>query len=54
MCDVWAAVLDREGDILLVKYLLDTWVTNMLYILSLIFRSQKGTIEALNFLIITL
>jgi hypothetical protein len=45
------AVLVREGNMQLVKYSLDIRVRYSTH--SLIFKSQKGSIEALNFLVVT-
>ena len=50
-CEVRPLLLIREGNTLLVRYLLDTRARYSTY--SLNFESQKGSIEALNFLIIT-
>ena len=47
----WLTLLIREGNMLLVRYSLDTRARYSTY--SLNFESQKGSIEALNFLIIT-
>ena len=46
MHEVRPAVPIREGNTLLIKYSLDTRVRYVLYV----FNSQKGSIEALNFL----
>ena len=51
MREVQPSLLVREGNTLLVRYLLDTRARYSTY--SLNFESQKGSIEALNFLIIT-
>ena len=50
-CEVRPSLLVREGNTLLVRYSLDTRARYSTY--SLNFESQKGSIEALNFLIIT-
>ena len=49
--EVRPAVLVREGNALLVKYLLDKCVRYSTYLL--IFKSWKGSIEALNVLMIS-
>jgi hypothetical protein len=46
--EVRPLLLVREGNALLVRYLLDTRVRYFTY--SLNFKSQKGSIESLNFL----
>ena len=50
-CEVRPAVLDRESSTQLLINLLDTCVSYSTYLL--IFKSQKGSMEALNFEIIT-
>ena len=50
-CEVWPAILIRESSTQLVMYLLDTHVRYSTYLL--IFKSHKGSSEALDFLIIT-
>ena len=52
MSEIQPAMLVRENNMQLLMYLLDTCVSYSTYLL--IFKSQKGSIEALNFLIITL
>ena len=49
--EVRPAMLVRESSTQLIRYSLDTCVRYSTYLL--IFKSQKGSIEALNFLIIT-
>ena len=49
-CEVRPSLLVRKGNTLLVRYSLDTRARYSTY--SLNFESQKGSIEALNFLII--
>ena len=51
MREVRPSLLVREGNMLLVRYSLDTRVGYSAY--SLNFKSQKGSIEALNFCMIT-
>ena len=50
-CEVQPAVLSRESSAQLIMYSLDTCVRYSTYLP--IFRSQKGSTEALNFLAIT-
>ena len=52
MCEVRPSLLIREGNTLLVRYSLDTHARYSTY--SPNFKSQKDSIEALNFCIITL
>ena len=47
----WPAILVRESNSQLIRYSLDTGVRYSTYLP--IFKSQKGSSEALNFLIIT-
>ena len=49
--EVGPAILVREGSTQLIRYSLDISIRYSTYLL--IFKSQKGSIEALNFLIIT-
>ena len=49
--EVRPSLLVREGNTLLVRYSLDTCVRYSTYLP--IFKSQKGSMEALNFLVIT-
>ena len=51
MREIRPSLLVREGNTLLVRYSLDTRVRYCTY--SLNFKSQKGSIEALNFCMIT-
>ena len=51
MHEVWLSLLVREGNTLLVRYSLDTRTRYSTYSLNL--KSQKGSIKALDFLIIT-
>ena len=51
MQEVWLAILVRENSTQPIMYSLDTCVRYSTYLP--IFKSQKGSIEALNFLIIT-
>ena len=51
MHEVRPAMLVRESNMQLLMYSLDTRVSYSTYLL--IFKSQKGSIEALNFLVIT-
>ena len=47
----WVYILVKENSMPLVRYLLDTNLSYSTY--HLIFKSEKGSIEALNFFIFT-